>query len=194
MSEQKQNRIVLSPFVMCIFNLIYIYYIEMTRGRHYGVLVLLLLHAEYLHSFVNVVCPFRTSERNPHGDSTAAFSTPQPCSSSQPVRWMGNMSQRENHVQPGQRPSAVMCSDSTNSWITTARKVLLSSCLTASLVLSGVVPGSQLEFRSTERNFPTVTTARHEQRTVVPAAVAASFNDEQRTIAETWVGAGGCSA
>lgn len=59
-------------------------------------------------------------------------------------------------------------------------------CLTAAVVLSGIVPALQLESGSTEQNCLTVTTVRHEQLTGVPTAVAASFNDEQRAIAETW--------
>lgn len=77
------------------------------------------------------------------------------------------------------------------------RKVLLTSCLAATLVSSGALPEFvQLESPSALRNCPTATpqrgppgvTAYVRGRSGVAAASAASFNDEQRAIAETWVG------
>lgn len=162
---------------------------------HYGVFVLLLLHAEPLYAFVSTLCPPRHSQRNTHGEGAATLPTAWPCSSSQlRVPWTANMLPDEHHVllvsPPELQTSAATCNNISNSWVDTTRKALMLCCLTAAVVLSGIVPALQLESGSTEQNCLTVTTVRHEQLTGVPTAVAASFNDEQRAIAETWVGAG----
>lgn len=62
-------------------------------------------------------------------------------------------------------------------------KAVLSSLLAASVVLTGVVPGLEMESLPAGRNSVTrvVATAG------VPNSAAATFNTEQAAIAETWV-------
>lgn len=79
------------------------------------------------------------------------------------------------------------------SWPPAVRAVF-SSLLAATLVLTGVVPGWEVDSQSTGRTqratyvgtIQTVSPTLHTS-VGVPAARAASFNDEQKAIAETWV-------
>lgn len=66
-------------------------------------------------------------------------------------------------------------------------KVLLSTAVATSLMFSGGVPSLELQSHSTMQK-PSVEQGMLTIAPGVPMAHAAKFNDEQRTIAETWVG------
>ncbi|CAM9334208.1 unnamed protein product [Sphacelaria rigidula] len=85
---------------------------------------------------------------------------------------------KEHLLSSSALTSTVMRSDiGISSWMNSVRKMLLTSCLAAVLVSSGALPESV----PLESPWALVS-----GRSGVAAASAASFNDAQKTIAETW--------
>lgn len=139
-------------------------------------LLALLLHVRAVHALIPRVVPSRCHDRvaSSRQMSLVRWSTSSP-------RTQCIMSIDKNSMMsqvPPRLGSAPM-------WHHPARAVL-SSLLASAIVLTGAVPGWEVASSSTERN-PTV--ARAVPSLGVPSASAASFNDEQRAIAETWVSA-----
>lgn len=82
--------------------------------------------------------------------------------------------QHQCNMSPSQQPDAADSGIPSSTW--SPVRFVLSSLLATTVVLTGALPGLEPGCRSTV--VPTIG---------VRAAGAASFNDEQRAIAETWV-------
>lgn len=157
-----------------------------------GVLLVLPLYTGRVQSLAMRACISRTHQ--PHG--TAAWSSLHETAATRTVVPAGNCNKRKLSTTPRRQYQLVMSlsprqdnnSNSKNgntSWF--SARALLSSWLAATMVVTGAVPGLELESLPTVRSnlwaAPSIVTLS----SGVPTASAASFNDDQRAIAETWV-------
>lgn len=145
----------------------------MRSGGSHGLLVLLLVHIGLVHSFVP--CSFPSGVTNCHEvdppprsfASKGAMIPRLPSHGTRPTASTVSHVCRRQSDEDGSRFEP--------RWLSPA-KAVLSSLLATALIFTGSIPGWEL---STEQHSG--------GRGGVPLASAASFNDEQRAIAETWV-------
>ncbi|CAM9237742.1 unnamed protein product [Ectocarpus sp. 12 AP-2014] len=138
------------------------------RRRHWcGLLLVILLHDEVAYSLAPRVSLSRAFQR---GD----------CSPQKRGRTCTTGQQPRRRRHTCSRCDRIVMSASS---VSPAAKAVLSSLLAASVVLTGVVPGLEVESpRPTGRNTVTQVVAS----AGVPDAAASTFNNEQAAIAETW--------
>lgn len=145
--------------------------LTMGRRHGYGLLLVLLLHDEVVYSLA------------PRASLSHAFQRGA-CSPRQRGRACTTPQQPRRRTCSTQRSSSRNRMIMSESGMPPPVKAVLSSLLAASVVLTGVVPGLEVEsLRPTGRNTVTQVVAT----AGVPNAAAATFNTEQAAIAETWV-------